>query len=403
MTLTSNGPLCRLPLFNGVRMTDWAAVRADFPVSAERCYFASAAMTPMPTPVLDFITNNYTRFSKRGELDFLEEMGRLNAVRGKIAGIISASVDDICFLPNTSTAMSLIALSLTRDLPAGFNIVSMRDEFPSSTLPFEYQGIEMRYVEPQSGRYSIGSIMELVGDRTAAVVTSSVQYATGFRQDLEHLGNLLSRRGKLLIVNATQGFPYYPLDVERMNISAMNASLHKWGAAGYQGSLFYTSSSYRCDHPTPLAGWLSVEPPRDDFVPTEKNGELSLRSSALQYHFGSFNLQTIGALDTALDYFSNIGFEEIRARITELSDRLIAGLKNSGIKIFTPVITERERSAIILLNLGARAAECVRFLAEKQIAVSKRGSGVRVAINIFNDESDVDRLVEGLREFSRES
>lgn len=82
----------------------------------------------------------------------------------------------------------------------------MLDEFPATTVPFEYIGTEMKYVSPVSSRYSIESILSLVDEDTMAVVTSYVQYATGFRQDLAKLGAELKKRNILFIVNATQGF-----------------------------------------------------------------------------------------------------------------------------------------------------------------------------------------------------
>jgi selenocysteine lyase/cysteine desulfurase len=69
--------------------------------------------------------------------------------------------------------------------------VSLEDEFPASTIGFEHQGIEMRYVRPVDARYSVEEILAMTNDKTLAVVASYVQYATGFRLDLETLGKSL--------------------------------------------------------------------------------------------------------------------------------------------------------------------------------------------------------------------
>lgn len=380
-------------------MPDWAKIRKDFPAAEKSKYFMSAAMTPCPKPVLDFIVSGYKRFAEAGDIDWHRENEAFRNLRKRIGGMIGATMDDVALVANTSTAMSLLALSIKRDAKAPFNIVSMMDEFPSSTVPFEYQGIEMRYVEPAAARFSVDSILAKTDGRTVAVVTSHVQYATGFRQDIRSLGNELKKRGIMLVVNATQSFPIFPIDVKEMCIDAMSASTHKWGAAGYVGTVFYTSPEFRRKHPTPVAGWLSVDTAGEDFVYMKKNAPLKIHRSAEQYQPGSINWQTIGALDIALKYFEEIGYENIRGRIFELTDYLIAGLEKLPVEIVSPVESKDERSAIVSFRVGDKSSECVKYLSEKNIHTAFRSGSVRVSVNIFNNEEDIDALLKSVKHF----
>jgi selenocysteine lyase/cysteine desulfurase len=240
-------------------MTDWNEIRKDFPITKNIVYFQSAAMSPIPTPVFEAIVKNYGKIYKQGDILWAEDLDSYRKLCGDIASLINTEEDNVCFMQNTSTAMSSIALSIKNKMGEPFNVVSAEDEFPASTIGFEYQGIPMRYVQPVDGRYSIESIIEKIDDRTVAVVASYVQYATGFRQDLHALGGALHERGIIFIVNATQAFPYYPLDTRAMHIDALTCSLHKWGLTGHIGSLFFTSSGFRKKFPASWIGWLSVD------------------------------------------------------------------------------------------------------------------------------------------------
>jgi selenocysteine lyase/cysteine desulfurase len=134
----------------------------------------------------------------------------------------------------------------------------------------------------------------------------------------------------------------------------------------------------------------------EDSIHTAKNVPFRLHSTAKQYMSGTYNLQPLLAFRVALDYMKRIGFENIRRRLFELTDYLLAGLGRLGIRIVSPVDRPEERSAIIAFSLGEGSGRCVEALAAKNIHVSLRIGLIRVSVNIFNDESDIDRLLEAV-------
>lgn len=380
-------------------MIDWDKVRQAFPIGEKSVYFQSAAMSPIPTPVFEAIVEEYRKLRFQGDINWMEDMGRFEKICGRLAKIINAEPGDVTFVQNTSTAISLLALSFKNQIQRPFNIVSMKDEFPASTIGFEYQGIDMRYVEPVGARYPIELILDKTDGETLAVVTSQVQYATGFRQDVSVLGQELKRRGILFIVNSTQAFPYFPVDVRASFIDVLMASLHKWGLTGHIGTMFFTSPEFRERFPSPIAGWLSVEAEGESFIHTAKNAPFRLRSSARRYEFGTFNLPPLLAFEKALDFMLAIGLENIEERIFELTDYLIAGLRALEVAIISPVARTEERSAIVSFTLGERNKAFLKKCAERNIFTTLRDGNIRVSVNIFNNFADIDRFLDALRKF----
>ncbi len=375
-------------------MSDWTKIRQDFPVTRDCAYFLSAAMSPLPRPVFDRITAEYRKLVEDGDIHWSQDMKTAQAFRRDLADHIQAEPEDLTFAPNSSTAMAILGLSLQKHGPAGFNLVSLQDEFPASTIPFEHLGIPMRYARPKDSRYTVSSILDQADARTLAVVASYVQYATGFRLDIAGLGRELDRRGVLFLVNATQGFPIYPLDVQAMRIAALTASLHKWGLAGYVGALFYTAPGFRERYPTPLAGWLSVDTGEGEFIHTAKNVPFKLHASARQYEYGTMNLQPLLAFQEAFAYMKSIGFDAIRGRIRELTDYLLKGLGELGVEVVTPVASAEERSAIVSFSLGDQNDRYLKRCATARVYLSLRAGFLRAAVNFFNDFSDIDRLLD---------
>ena len=378
-------------------MTDWTRIRKDYPICENNVYFQSAGMSPLSTPVFQAILNEYIKIHETGDISWHQDVKVFHELCRDFAALIHTEPENLTFVQNTSTIMSILALSFVHQGPKEFNIVSMQDEFPATSVPFEYQNIPMRYVQPQNSQYPLASILDKTDDKTLAVVTSYVQYSTGFRQNLETLGQELHKKNILFIVNATQAIPYFPLNVKSMNIDALAASLHKWGGAGHVGSLYFTSPEFRKKFKPPFAGWLSVVPDKG-FVHTGKNVPLQLHDSARRYELGTMNLQTLKALRSSLDYFKVIGWENIRTRLFELTDYLIAKLKKLPISIISPTKSYDERSAIISFTTQLDNQQIVTQLERKRIYVSFRAGNIRVAVNIFNNHQDIDLLIKELAE-----
>lgn len=75
------------------------------------------------------------------------------------------------------------------------DVVMGADEFPSCSLPWFQHGCTTKFVASQQNEtVSIDQLAAAITPTTKAVVTSHVQYATGFRQDLEKLGALCRGR-----------------------------------------------------------------------------------------------------------------------------------------------------------------------------------------------------------------
>lgn len=373
----------------------WDEIREEFPVTKNLAYFHSAGMSPIPTRVFETVVNAYEKLNRFGDMYFLDDLERTNVLRGKLAEMINTVQDNVVFAHNSSTAFSFVAAALKKSAAKeGFNLVSLQDEFPASHIPFEFQGIPVKFVEPEEGIYSVEKILETIDDKTLGVVCSYVQYSTGFMIEMEKLGKALKEKGLLFIVNATQAFPVYEVDVKKMHIDVMTVSFHKWGLCAVAGTLFFTSEDFRKKYPGAMAGWLSVEPPGDDFIPTQKNVKYKAFDTAEQYNFGTMNFQALLGLDTGIEFFKEIGREKIRERIEQLTGYLLEQLSELPVDVISPVKERRHRSAIILISLReADNAPAVDFLRKHNIVTSLRAGNIRIACNFFNNFREIDQLI----------
>ena len=90
-----------------------------------------------------------------------------------------------------------------------------------------------------------------------------------------------------------------------------------------------------------------------------------------------------------------IGIREIQDRALEVNRYLTKRLTEAGWKVLSPLGDESYRSAETLVR-AENPAELVSSLAAKKILVTEKPQGIRVATDFFNNEDDVETLIEAL-------
>src|SRR5574341_91465 len=154
----------------------------------------------------------------------------MEETRDSYAKFIGAdSGKEIAFTHSTSEGMNTIAHMLS---DKGL-VISNELEFPSTNLPWLNKNADnIRFVKPRnSNKILIEDIAKMIdrdSKRTKTVVTSHVQYSTGFRQDLKELCKLTKQRGLYFVVNPTQSLGALYFNVKDYGIDFMASNGHKW-------------------------------------------------------------------------------------------------------------------------------------------------------------------------------
>ena len=324
----------------------------------------------------------YTEMLEFGDTLYDSWMERTESTRKKVADYMGASEKEIAFTTNTSHSMNLVA----HMLKGKGDVITMQDEFPSTTFPWLNQGVHVQMVSPVDGRYPLDAIEKKLTPKTKILVTSYVQYNTGFRQDLEAIGKFCRKKDLIFVVNATQAVPVFPVDVKKMNIDFLVFTGLKWATAGYGIGCLYISEKYLQKEKMPFAGWQSVHEPEQ-----MDNMKLKLRQDASMLEGGCPHFPNIFALGGALDLFNRIGKENAAHRVLQLNRLLIEKLQQKGFELASPT-EEKHMSGITIVKVK-NPAETVEKLREKNIIVSARGEGLRISVSVFNNEGDVDGVV----------
>ncbi len=92
---------------------------------------------------------------------------------------------------------------------------------------------------------------------------------------------------------------------------------------------------------------------------------------------------------------NELGADKIQAYLEELTDYLCDLLNQKGYKIISSR-EKGEKSQIVSLmpKEGQTSMEVFSLLEQKKIIISARGERLRISPHIFNNRSDIDKLIE---------
>ena len=367
------------------------------PVAEHWAYFDHAAVAPLPFPAAQAVRQFADEASQSGDTVWPQWAEENERLRDDFATLMHCDRDEIALVPNTTFGINLVAEGIRWQ--AGDNIVIPAGEFPSNLFPWQNQqrhGVELRIVpraDELTGRIDPAAILAAVDSRTRIVAVSWVGYASGYRLELEQLVADVQRAGALFFLDAIQGLGVFPLDLRQIPVDFLAADGHKW-LLGPEGAGVAMIRKQHLDrlHCMPV-GWNSVRTAHQFGEP-----KLDLKPNASRFEVGTQNMVGMRALRQSLAIFLAViaehGEAAIAERVLGLTERLDTELRRVGAT--TSVSPARDhRSGIVTFDLpGVPPTRFRQLAAQRQVAVSCRGIGVRASIHAYNDESDIARLID---------
>ncbi len=368
---------------------NWNEFRNSFPVTRRWAYFDHAAVAPLSGPAQRALAEWAADLAENGVVHEPEWLRRIESVRQGIGRLINADPLDIAFVKNTSEGVGIVAEGLR--WRAGDNVVTAAEEYPANVYPWlnlQARGVEARLVPSRGNRVAIDDVRAAVDGRTRIVSLSFVEYASGYRNDIDAIGSFCRERGVLFFVDAIQGLGVLPLDVGRSPIDFLAADGHKWLLGPEGAGIFYIRRELVETLHAVGVGWNSV---LDSF--NFSRLDFRLKPNAGRWESGTLNMGGIAALGASLALLQGVGVSAITERVFSLTDHLCEAAQRAGVGVFSSR-EPAERSGIVSLQVPGDPREMVRRCKAANMVVSQRGGRVRVSPHAYNNTDELDRLLQ---------
>jgi cysteine desulfurase / selenocysteine lyase len=381
-------------------MDKFTEIRKLFPVTEKLVHLNNAAVSPCPP----FIYREAVRVlegygTSGGELE-AGWHNRLAEIRGSLARLVGAEPGEIFLSRNTSEGLILAARGF-RWRP-GDTVVCLQGEFPAVTVPLSLlagQGVNLRLVPPRpDNTWALEDIEAALDPGVRMLVLSFVEFHTGFRHDLAALGRLCRERDIFFVVDGVQGVGALATDLHAWGVDLLSAAGHKW-LLSPEGTGFVFLRREKLDRLDPLfCSWISLEDPFDFLARgvTEARFDKPLRGDARRFEGGTLNVSGFTALGRSVETLLELGSGDIETHILSLGARAAAGLLEKGYEVTSPQGPGRRSGITCFRSRRRNNAELLAGLRICGFSLGFPCGSIRVSPHYYNNEDDIDRLLEAL-------
>ena len=396
-------------------MTDLSHLIADFPVLQNGAHFLdSGASSQKPTQVLDamseFAATSYANVHRGAYKLSMMSTDAYESARKAVSDFIgSPDPAQVVFTRGTTTSINMVAHGWgMQHLGEGDRIIATEMEHHSNLVPWQMvakrTGAQLDHIPVTDDyRLDIDAFEEMLDETVKIVTVTGMSNVLGTITPVAKLSELAHSVGARLVVDAAQLVPHAPVDVAEM------------------GADFVAFSSHKMLGPTGIGVLWGKMDALEEMEPFEGGGEMiadvTLEGATwagipTRFEAGTPPIIEAVGLHAAVDYLSSIGMGQVFAHDLELTEIALNRLGDvPGLTIQGPTDLEDRGGVISMTMEGVHAHDLATVLDERGVSVRAghhcakplmRKMGVaataRATFYVYNQESDIESLVGGLRE-----
>jgi selenocysteine lyase/cysteine desulfurase len=303
---------------------------------------------------------------QRGTMDVPSFDALVQAGREGYAALTGLPVGSVAMGGTVSAVLGLVAAAI----PDGSRVATLRGEFTSTTFPFAAQagrGVTMTEL-PADELVSSAADFDVI-------TVSLVQSANGAVLDMEALRRSVAGTDTVTVIDVTQALGWKQVDVGWVDVTA--AAVYKW-LLSPRGTAWISLSDRASHMMTPhAANWYAGQEPWQSIYGLP----LRLAPDARRFDASPTWFSALGA-GLTLPWLASLDGAAVQAHTVGLAARLRAELA-----------LPQQDSAIVSLPIDDAADKLKRA----GIRASVRAGAVRVGFHVYNNENDLDRLLDALK------
>ena len=314
-------------------------------------------------------------------------------IRKEFSKIIGCQSNEIAILPSTSYGFANVFKNIKLNRT---NALTVENEFPSGYFAIkkwcDETNSELRVIKRDNSNAEDWNhkIINAINYDTNLVMISSIHWMSGTKFDLKEIGQKCIEVGAYFIVDGTQSVGASLLNVKELHIDALICAGYKWLFGPYSMALGYFSKKFKDGVPIEES-WMNRTNAADFSNLT--NYDIKYKSMSSRYNVGQTTNFILSPIMLAgLKQINSWGISNIVDYCDQLAQNMIKKLKPLNIsfenkKYFKPhLFSLGIPKEINPVNLKKR-------LDNEKIYVSLRGNNVRVSLNVFNNDDDIEKLI----------
>ncbi len=385
-------------------------LRALFPGVTDQVYLDISLRGLVPEPV-ERAARRHLQERLLGTGDKADFQASVERSRELTANLLGCTADEVAITKNVSEGLNLFAASLPWE--PGDNVVLCPElEHPNNVFLWfnlrKLQGIEVRSVEPDDGRVPAEAMAAAMDGRTRLVTVPHVSFSPGFITDVRSVGEAAHAHGALLLVDAAQSVGAIRTRVDDLGVDALAVATQKCLLSLYGFGFLYVRRSLADGLIPAHVARYGMDLGADAGETARSGGDLPYAAGARRFDLGNFNYLGARAAEAALTLITDVGVESIEAHVRALAGRLASGLLDLGLPVAGGPPGPHLGHIVSVGRSGGghhdtaddpAMNELHEHLTANGVRLSIRRGVLRMSVGVYNDDTDVDRVIELAREW----
>jgi len=370
---------------------DFKELRSRFPVLERKTYLNSGSYCALADTVKAAI-NNYMDDRLLVGANWDVWVMKNESVRSLMAQVLRAEPDEIAVTASASAGINALASAL--DFTGKRNRVVISDfEFPTNAQIWHAQeprGAKVVHVHRDANGYiPLEHFEKAIDEETQLVAITHVCFRNGAKLDIAGIVKLAHAKGAKVMLDCYQAVGSMTVDVERLDVDFAVGGMLKYllGTAGL-GVLYVRKELIPALTPT-NSGWFAQANITAMDITANRPSPTARRFEA-----GTPAVVNCYAVEAGLKIILEVGTDVIEERVKYLTRLYMDRLE----EIEWPSITPREdhRHGPMVCVRANQVAQLFARLTQQDIVTSFRDDNLRATFHFYNNEKDVDALVQAL-------
>lgn len=371
---------------------DMETWRKQFPILEGGIHLANCSQSPQSLRVRRAIEGYLENWNEMG-MDWERWMDDVNKSKAEFARLINADPSEIAMLTSVSQATASIASSL--DYSGKRNkVVATEAEFPTVIhvwTAHQRYGFDLELVPVVNGEIDIAAYEKIIDQRTLITSIPQVYYQNGFKQDIAAICEIAHQKGSLFYVDAYQCLGTDPVDVKAMDIDMLASGNLKYLLALPGSAYLYVKKELAAYLKPSATGWFGQENPFSfDII------NFQYASDARRFDTGTPSVITAYAARAGMEIVNEVGVENIKMWVDELSEYTIQQVQRRGLETTSPLDIRKKGPTTAISVPDPHAVEAE--LKKRGVVASARGPIIRFAPHFFVTHQDIDRALDALED-----
>ena len=376
-------------------------------------YLDSAASSQKPDSVIEAMNSYYRTINAnvhRGAYEIAAQATEaMEMSRGQIAKFIGAnSANEVGFTKNATESFNLVARSWGgQNLSEGDAVLITDMEHHANIVPWQIlgaeRGFEIRWIPLTSdGHLDLDQLDQLL-DGVKMVSVTAMSNVLGTLNPVREIADRAHEVGALVTVDASQYVPHLPTNVNDLGADLMCFTGHKMCGPTGIGVLWGREEILDSMPPFLGGGEMILDVRRDGFTPNELPHK---------FEAGTPPIAEIIGLGAAVSFLESLGMAEIRQHEIQLTEYALNALGErygDELTIHGPKDASQRGGVLSIQYRDVHPHDLSQVLDQRGICVRAGhhcakplmrelgvGATARASLYLYNDESDIDALVDSL-------